>query len=307
MVAPARPRARIREIVSPANPLVKVFRRALAQGTTDDGWLAIEGPRWLEEALETSRAGARGLGAAEVAKAVVRSVIVSESGARRFGRLVENLPAEAEIAQVPDSIFAGISQVESPQGIAALVELPPYDLESILRPSPTLLVVACGLQDPGNLGTIMRTAQALGATGLATLPETVSPFNGKAVRASAGAVLHLPIVQRVGADSLFGRLRGAAVCLIAADRRAPTPVTDADLRRPLALLIGREASGLDDSIARRADLRVSIPVRPGTDSVNAAAAAGILMYEAARQRGFPYLRGRNDDPGHETPARGQAP
>lgn len=269
----------IREIASPSNPLLKVFRRALADGVTRDGLVAVEGPLLVEEAL--SRLAGRTL-------AQVQSVLVSQTAARKFAGLLERISSEAEIAQIPDRLFDSIAQTETPQGIAALVEISVQDLDGALRRPDALMVIACGLQDPGNLGTILRSAQALGATALVTLPGTVSPFNPKAVRSSAGAIFKLPLVRNQEPTSLLERLRAARVRIIATDRHSRRSCADADLGGPLAFLVGQEAAGLPKEVAQSADLLLSIPIRPGTDSLNAAVAAGIFLYEAARQRGFHY-------------------
>jgi len=275
-----------REITSAANPLLKVFRHALAEGLTRDGWVAVEGPFALEEALAAS-ASHRGV--------AVQSVLVSEKAAEKHHVLLDRLPRDAEVAVVPEHIFARVAATPSPQGVAALIEIEARDLDRILRATGTLLLVACGVQDPGNLGTMMRSALALGASALLTLKETVSPFNPKATRASAGAVFHLPILAGLEAADLFEKLRGAGMRMVAADRDSPMPLHAADLTGRIAILIGREATGLPEEIAARADLHLSIPIRPGMDSVNAATAASIFLYEAARQRGFEKL----SDWGHE--------
>jgi RNA methyltransferase, TrmH family len=265
----------LRKITSPTNSLLKVFRRALADGVTRDSLLAVEGPHLVEEALNA-------------ASVVVHSVLVSASGAAKFRGLLARLPREAEAAQVGDPLFQKVAQTEVPQGIAMLVELHPPDLTSILAAKNALLLVACGIQDPGNLGTMMRSAQAFGATALFTLKETVSPFNPKVVRASAGAIFRLPIFPDLRPDQLLAALRTSGVRIVAADRHSPAPLADADLRSAVAFLIGREASGLPPEVAREANMLLSIPLRPETDSVNAATAASIFLYEAARQRGFEY-------------------
>ena len=192
------------------------------------------------------------------------------------------------MAQTPARLFRQIAQTETPQGIAALVELRAETLEAVLRARDALLLVACGLQDPGNLGTILRSAQAFGASALITLAETVSPFNPKAARASAGAVFHVPMLMGEKAESLFPRLRAAGVRVVGTDRHSSARISDADLRGPLAILIGQEAAGLPAEIARQAETLVSIPIRAGMDSLNAATAASIVLYEVARQRGFRY-------------------
>jgi RNA methyltransferase, TrmH family len=272
-------RRAIREIASPANALLKVFRRALAEGVTREGWLAVEGPHLVEEALDAGESPARD-------KVMVQSVLVGHSVAQKFRSILERLPQDAEVTEVPDRLFDGVAQTETPQGIAALVELPSRDLDAALARADALILVACGLQDPGNLGTMMRSAQALGGSALITLPATVSPFNPKAVRSSAGAIFRLPAFRNVDPPRLLERAKSAGVELVAADRHASLSVSDADLRRPVAFLIGQEAAGLPEELTRHAAVRVSIPIRADTDSLNAATAASILLYEAARQRGF---------------------
>jgi TrmH family RNA methyltransferase len=160
------------------------FRRALAEGMTRDGWLAVEGPFLLEEAMR-ARENVR-----------IHKVLVSREGLERLKALVERLPDHMELSCVSDKLFGQIAQTEHPQGIAALVDLKKHNLDDILHQPNVLLVVACGLQDPGNLGTILRSAQAFGASALITLEGTVSPFNPKAMRASAGGVLHVPRLRR---------------------------------------------------------------------------------------------------------------
>ena len=264
----------IRQVTSPANALLKVFRRALAEGATGEGWMAVEGPHLLEEAM------ASGAG--------VHSVLVAGAAARKFRDLLLRLPKETELVEIPDKLFSKVSATQTPQGLAALVELRSPDLDALLGAPNALLVVACGVQEPGNIGTMIRSAQALGASALVTIKGTVNPSNPKAARASAGAIFRLPVVEGLEPAKLFGRMRRAGMRIIAADGRSTVSVAEADLRGPVALLIGREGTGLNDEVARQADQIVGIPLRPGTDSVNAAMAAGIFLYEAARQRGFQY-------------------
>ncbi len=273
---------KIREVTSSSNALVKVFRRALADGVTREGWLAVEGPRLVEEALKAGTQPPRG------SAVTIHSVLVSRSGAESFDSLLAQLPRDAEIAQVPDRLFQRAAQTQTPQGIAALVGLPQADFGETLAHRDALLLIACGLQDPGNLGTIMRSAEALGATALVTLAATVSPFNPKAVRSCAGAVFRLPVFAGQDPGRLFERLRKAGVRIVATDRHSALSLTQADLRGRLAFLVGNEAAGLAPEIATQAATGLSIPVRPDTDSINAAVAAAIFLYEVARQREFRY-------------------
>jgi TrmH family RNA methyltransferase len=264
----------IREITSAENALLKVFRRALAEGTTREGLLAVEGPFLVEEALNAAP------------RSVVHSVLVSQTAEEKFRGLLARLPKESEVADVSERLFHQVAQTESPQGIAALVEVRRENLDPLLSRRNALLLVACGLQDPGNLGAMIRSAQAFGASALITLEGTVSPYNPKAVRASAGAVFHLPLFAGEKTEPLFPQMRGARVRIVAADRHSTGSLADSDLRGPLAILIGQEAAGLSPAISRQADLLVCIPIRDGMNSLNAAAAASIFLYEAARQRGF---------------------
>jgi RNA methyltransferase, TrmH family len=264
----------IRRVTSSANSLLKVFRRALAEGATREGWLAVEGPHLVDEAMASG--------------AEVRSVLVASAAARKFRDLLVRLPKETELVEIPDKLFLRVSATQTPQGLAALVELRSHNLEALLAAPNALVVVACGVQEPGNIGTMVRSARALGATALVAIKGTVSAFNPKATRASAGAIFRLPVVEGLEPAKLFGEMRRAGIRIIAADRRSPVSIAAADLRGPVAILIGREGTGLADEVAREAGQLVGIPLSPGTDSVNVATAAGICLYEAARQRGFRY-------------------
>lgn len=264
-----------REVTSPSNSLLKVFRRALADGATKQGWLAVEGPFLVEEALNAAP------------RVKTHSVLVATGAAEKFSALLQRVPPESEITQVADRLFEGVAQTQSPQGIAALVEFPAYKLEEIVATPKALLVVACRIQDPGNLGTMMRTALAFSATAFLTLQETVSPFNPKAVRSSAGAIFRLPLICGLDANAALPYL-SVHVRIVAAERNSPASLAQADLRGPIAILVGRESTGLPEEIARYASQLLSIPIRKEVDSINAATAASIFLYEAARQRGFRY-------------------
>ena len=152
--------------------MIKVFRHALATGTTREGLVAIEGPLLLQEAFEARE------------RAEVHSVLVAKGAVDKHRALLARVPETAEAVSVPDRLFGQVAQTETPQGIAALVELRPCDLRTLLGVPNPLLVVACGLQDPGNLGAMIRSAQAFGASALIALEGTVSSFSTKAEHAS---------------------------------------------------------------------------------------------------------------------------
>ncbi len=274
----------MREITSSSNPAVKLYRNALKEGRTREGWLAVEGPLLFEEALNA--ASSEPAPNKLVCKSAVRSVVVTPEAAAKFAMLLERLPREAERIEISGRLFSTIAQTVNPQGIAALVEVQPPPLDALLGLPAALLPVACGLQDPGNLGTILRAADAFGATGAICLKSTVSPANPKVLRACGGAVFRLPVFAGVEPGPIFEQMRRKGVRIIAADRESPLRIHEADLSGALAFLIGNEAGGLGEEIRRSADVRLSIPMLAEINSINAAMAAAIFLYEAARQRGF---------------------
>jgi len=269
-------RAKVRELASATNSLVKVFRRALADGVTRDGWLCGEGPHFLEEALKPG------------SRALVHSVLAANEAAEKHHDLLARLPAESELAQIPDKIFRQLAGTRTPQGIAALVELPAFDLKTLVASRNAILVIACGLQDPGNMGTIIRSADALGASAVIALAGTVNPFNPKAVRSCVGSIFRMPVFVNQQPETVFKLLKDSGVRLLGADRHSTVAVSNADLRGPIGVLVGQEAAGLPPEISSEADELLSIPIRAEADSLNAATAAGIFLYEIARQRSFQY-------------------
>ncbi len=271
----------VTRIESRDNPWLKRFRAALrGEDASGGGAIGIEGPHLVEEAF---RAGL-----------VMEAILVGASGERHFERLRASLPPDARILRTSDKLFAAAAGTETPQGIAALVTPRPASFEDIVR-GVALVVVLVGVQDPGNVGTIIRAADAFGATGLAACAAardsgTANPFAPKALRASAGSALRLPILRGPATPILLAQLRVAEVKTFAAvtgtrgSAGHAVPPWEADLRKPAALLIGNEGAGLPPEIERSADARIRIPLAEGVESLNAAMAATALLYEAARQR-----------------------
>jgi TrmH family RNA methyltransferase len=261
----------VRIVQSKQNARLKELRRALAHpGRNASGLAGVEGPHLVEEAL---RSGLK-----------IVSVFVGEPMQHWVEKL--HLPSETEILVMPSSILESILATETPQPIAALVEPPDWTWAHILgthQISAPLIVVLAGLQDPGNLGTVLRSAEAFGANGVISLPGTVSAWNAKAVRASAGSVFRVPILE-ADADDCFLRLREAKVRILTTALRGATPVDDADLREPVAFLIGNEGNGVPTDIGEQAHGAVTIPCPGPVESLNAAVAASVLLYEASRQR-----------------------
>jgi TrmH family RNA methyltransferase len=270
------PHDRLRQVSSRQHPLIKQLRAAFAHAElTPDGYCAIEGVRMLEEAL---RAGLR-----------MRAAVFSEASLKEGGRAARLLPqigGHTEAISVPDSVFASAVATETPQGVAALVKLKEFSLDDMLRGEKPLLVVAAGLQDPGNLGTILRSAEAFGATGLVLAEKTVRPYNAKAVRASAGSVFRLPIAM-VELATAIARLRERGVRLLATSSHKGTALDAADLRLATAIFVGNEGAGLPKHTIGEMDATIVIPHSERVESLNAGIAASIVLYEASRQRRTP--------------------
>ncbi len=254
-------------LTSPANPLVKEIRRAVGRGTlTRDGYAVAEGFHLLEEAL---RSGCE-----------IGAVVVSESVRAEAEERGAALGAVRRII-LGDALFRAISATETSQGVIALVRPPAWDVEALFRGTPLVLVLD-GIQDPGNAGAIVRAAEAFGATGVVFLKGTVSPYNPKAARASAGSVFRTPLVTGIEAGPACAALRAHGLDIYAAMPSAAKDAASADLTRKCAFLIGSEGRGLSARTrAGAAELRIPVA---GVESLNAAMAAGILLYEARRQR-----------------------
>jgi len=264
-------RGRLRRIEGRHNPLVKLLRQAFAGADcTSDGDCAVEGLRIVEEAI---RSGLR-----------FRAVFFRESEQGLAERLLPQIGGHVETLLLPNKIFDSAVPSETPQGVAALVHLKEFSLDKIMeRLQVGPLVVMARLQDPGNLGTILRSAEAFGGAGVILGEGTVSPFNAKVVRASAGSIFRVPVI-RGKLDAVSSQLRAQEIRLVATSSHKGTPLAEARLTGPLAMFIGNEGSGLPRDVMTRMDEVVIIPHAPQVESLNAGVAASILLYEAARQR-----------------------
>jgi TrmH family RNA methyltransferase len=262
---------RLRRIEGRHNSLLKELRQAFNRGElTASGECAIEGFRVIEEAI---RSGLR-----------FRAVFVSESGQARAARLLPQIGSHVETVLVPDKLFASAVPSESPQGLAALVNVKSHTLNEVLESAaPGPLLVIAGLQDPGNLGTILRSAEAFGAKGVLLSEGTVSVYNSKVVRASAGSVFRLAVVK-AELKPLIETMRTRGVRLFATSSHKGTVLPEADLRGQVAIFIGNEGAGLDKKLLSEMDELIMIPHSPRVESLNAGIAASILLYEASRQK-----------------------
>ena len=257
-----------RSVSSGKNPAIARFRDA-AQGALD-GVLLAEGVRLVTEALDAGLS---------VLEAAVSPRLTDE-------RLRERLQQQAEsFLDCSDDVLARLSALDTPQGVAVLLQKPVVEEAALLRGdlSP-LVVIAAGVRDPGNLGSLVRTAEAAGATGVLTMRGGADPFRDKAVRGSMGSIFRVPVLHGFDAAAILAFCQRHRLQLVVADGGGERAHTQVDLKRPLALVVGAEAAGVPPELLAAASARVRIPLRAPVESLNVAVAAGVMLFEARRQR-----------------------
>ena len=251
-------------LTSRRHPLVGAFRAAAAGA--DPQALVLDGEHLIRDAIA---AGAR-----------LRTMI--DDGTRPE-LVAAAAAAGAEIFTATRPVLEAASPVRTPSGVVALASWSPPALAALLAPPPALIVGLVDVQDPGNVGSAIRSADALGATGVVAIGATASPWGWKALRGSMGSVFRIP-VARASLTQAVEAARGAGARLVATTSAGARPLPDADLRQPVCLLFGHEGFGLPAEAMREADEAISIPMRPGIDSLNVAVAAALVLAEAGRQR-----------------------
>lgn len=245
----------IRSLRNPGVAFTRSLRRASVRRRS--GRTFVEGPKLVAEALAAD---------------VVERVLWTEDAAKP----ARDLAACAERVGIPvrqctTSVFATVSDTETPQGVLAVIRIP----NPPKRVGPALLLVLDRVQDPGNVGTMLRAAAAAAATGTVCGRGSADPYGPKAMRAGAGAQLHLPLVQELPSSGLR---------IFAAEPDGRLPYTDVNWTVPVALVIGGEGPGISPEMRERAHATVGIPIAPDIESLNASAAGAVILFEAARQR-----------------------
>jgi TrmH family RNA methyltransferase len=261
-------------IRSSQNASVKRLRKAFACAGRDGGDIvALEGDNLLQEALRSG--------------VPLTEVFVRHDSAARLASLLHKLPPAVPVHMLAEDVFNSAASTEAPQGIAATIRVSNHGagaFEDLLAaPGATLIVVLDAVQDPGNVGTILRSAEAFGADCVVRLPGTASDWNLKAMRASAGSVFRVPSFA-VKEQEAFASLTQGGVQLVATLARDGVPPDAIDWTRPTALLVGSEGRGLSGQWIARAHSQVTIPMPGGVESLNAAIATSLLLYEASKQR-----------------------
>ncbi len=220
------------------------------------------------------------------AERITRVYIAESAEAELYGQYGEKLSG-LSCETVSDEVFAKMSDTVTPQGILCLVRQQIYNIEEMLKnnnKNQPLFILLEDIQDPGNLGTILRTAEAAGADGVIMSGRTADIYNPKTIRSTMGSVYRLPFSYAADFCSVINRLREFGVSIYAAHLRAEADYCDCDYRKGTAFLIGNEANGLREETAACADTLISIPMEGRAESLNAAVASSVLLYEAHRQR-----------------------
>jgi TrmH family RNA methyltransferase len=255
-------------ITSRQHPIVREFRD-LARGA---------GPLMLLDGWHL-------LGEAANAHVAVEKIAICGPPTEKEGAVVDRLRRTgAQVVDVSGTVLNALSPVNSPTGVVASARIPAVSSASVLMPAPALVLAATGLQDPGNAGAIIRSAAAAGATGVVLDELSADPWGWKALRASMGSAFHVPVVRSRALAALISDWRRSGISVVATVPRNGVSMYDVDFRRPTAVLLGSEGSGLPEDLLTAADTRVSIPMHGSIESLNAAVAAAVLFYEAQRQR-----------------------
>ena len=258
-------------ITSRQHPLVARFRDA-ARGEAD-AIMLLDGAHLVGDAVRA--------GVALLLAAVTPAALENDD----LQALVSALGAQGvEVTLVSAAVMDAISPVRSSSAIVALAARPPAQNDAVYTGAAPLVAVAVDVQDPGNVGAIVRVAEAAGGTGFVAAARSASPFGWKALRGSMGSALRLPIIAGVTADEAIDAARSHGCRIVAAVPRDGRPIFEADLAGPLAILIGGEGQGLPAPLADAADERVTIPMQAPVESLNAAVTAALLLYESRRQR-----------------------
>lgn len=259
------------QISSRQNTLVKRLR-ALAHDRGAEGEVLLDGVHLIEEALASG---------VELRLVLVAGDAMDDAP----GALAARAAARgARTIMISRSVAEAISPVRTPTGIIAVATLRACSLDSMLQRTPQLLVMLDHVQDPGNLGAVVRTAEGCGATGLITGAGTADPFGWKALRGSMGSAFRVPIAGVESLAEAITSVKRAGVHVFATVPRGGTPLHEATLTGPSAFVLGGEGAGLPKAILDAADAGITIPMRGRVESLNVSVAAALVLYEALRQR-----------------------
>ena len=260
------------DIVSPANSQLKLARRV--RDLREEGLIFLEGPRLIEECLTSNLK-------------LHSAFHLTDEQSADPDIILELKARNCPVYETSRSAFASLTDTVSSQGIIVIASRPVGSLDEVFfsrTNAPPLVVAMDHVQDPGNAGTIIRTAEAAGASGVVAMSGTTNPFAPKALRASMGSAFRLPVTSGVQVTKLIELARANGACLVAADAKANVIYTDHDWKKATVLFVGNEGSGIDPAVTRHCDASVRIPITQTVESLNVATATAVILFEAARQR-----------------------
>lgn len=263
----------MKRITSRQNALVREFRH-LSDAESGDTRILLDGAHQVRDAQQA--------GAVITTVAVNSTSLDADTEEAALARALE--AAGIDVYAVTTPVLAAMSPVRTPSGIVAIAQRQPVPASSVCSIVNGLTVAAIDVQDPGNLGSLIRAAEAGGATGVLTCGTSANPFSWKALRGSMGSALRLPVARGPDADSVMACARSFGARTIASVPRGGREPDAVDWTGKVVLLIGGEGAGLDDAVAAQCDERVTIPMAPSVESLNVAVAGALLVYAARRQR-----------------------
>jgi TrmH family RNA methyltransferase len=265
----------MRSITSRQNPLVARFRTLADAADPTGARLLLDGVHLIRDAHESGHAF-------EVA-AVSSSRMATETEEGRVAQMLER--SGVEVVEAPAAVFAAMSPVRTPSGLVAIATRQPVSAGDVCSGTNPLILVAIDVQDPGNVGALVRTAEAGGMTGMFVAGASANAFSWKAIRGSMGSTLRLPVVGGMATAAALSCLKAGGIRSIAAVPRGGEDPDAIDWRGKVALIVGGEGAGLTDDVTNNCDGLVSIPMAARVESLNVAVAGAILIYAARRQRG----------------------
>jgi RNA methyltransferase, TrmH family len=261
-------------ISSRQNPLVRRFRQ-LSSGAADnphDVGVLLDGEHLLREAVASR---------IPIEVAALRA----DAGRPDLQALAEEILAEGgRVFEVTTAVLSAMSPVREPSGVVAIASLPATTLERTLEREPQLVFLLHGVQDPGNVGAIVRASEACGATGIVAGEGCADPYGWKALRGSMGSIFRMPVAHKVPLAEAARAAKARGIRVLAALPRGGEPLPTVDLRRPTGILLGGEGPGLTETALALADGTLSVPMQEPVESLNVSVAAAIIAYEASRQR-----------------------
>ncbi len=260
-------------IKSPSNPMIKEAIKIKKRSGASRDLFLIEGHHLIEMAIVSSLSS-------------IKTLFFTEEFASKkdFQKILKYIPSIEKVL-ITEHLLSLLADTESPQGLIAIINYKSLKLDEIKSANNPLLIICDAIQDPGNIGTIIRAADAFGANAVVTLPSTCEPFNSKAIRATAGSIFNIPVIKTEKSE-LLKYLVSRDISIYATSSKAHNSIYEIDFNKPIALIFGNEAHGVSTSLQEKAKGIFKIPISGKAESINVAMTATACLYEAARQRNF---------------------